>query len=327
MADSDYGGGSEEVSEGSDIDDVLSVDENFEPIDHDLWIRHMFVDDENVDDFEGFATEWRTDNYSSTSQTFFNRTPGVKVNIPADATPLQVFSHIFTEELWAHLVTETNVYSDQTQRTPTRAKTPKWSHVTVPEMKTFIGLCIGMGVLVLPVRRDYWRLNKNLFKTQFPKNMSRDRFLAIWRYLHLQNNQAADVNRNDKLWKMRWFLNYLTARLQALYEVNGTVAVDESIIKFKGRLSFRQYLPMKPTKWGVKVWVMAESSTGYVTNFQVYSGREGAQEKGLAHRVVMDLARPYYGSLVHLYGQFLYWARAAGGAEDPWTERLRHYSC
>ncbi|XP_041918572.1 uncharacterized protein LOC121682480 [Alosa sapidissima] len=34
---------------------------------------------------------------------------------------------------------------------------------------------------------------------------------------------------------------------------------------------------MKPTKWGVKVWVIAESFTGYVTNFQVYAGREGSR--------------------------------------------------
>ena len=120
-------------------------------------------------------------------------------------------------------------------------------------------------------------------------------YFCIFRYLHLQDNQAA-VNRDDKMWKMRWFLDCLLAQFQALYEVDGNVSVDESMIKFKGRLSFRQYLPMKPTKWGIKVWVMAESATGYVTNFQVYAGREGSGEKGLAHRVVMDLARPYYGS-------------------------------
>uniref|UniRef100_A0AAV2KJ11 PiggyBac transposable element-derived protein domain-containing protein n=1 Tax=Knipowitschia caucasica TaxID=637954 RepID=A0AAV2KJ11_KNICA len=95
------------------------------------------------------------------------------------------------------------------------------------------------------------------------------------KYLHLLNNHAADIDRQDKHWKMRWFLNYLTSRFQTLYEVNGTVSVDESMIKFKGHLSFRQYLPMKPTKWGIKVWVMAESSTGYVTNVEVYCGREG----------------------------------------------------
>ncbi|KAK0137988.1 PiggyBac transposable element-derived protein 4 [Merluccius polli] len=264
----------------------------------------MFEDEDSDDDnkeFKGFESDWKTENYHHNQRSAFNRKPGVKVDLPADATPLQAFNQIFTEELWAHLVSETNNYSDQTHQTPSRAKMARWSRVTVPEMKTFIGLCMGMGLMVLPVRRDYWRQSKHLFRTQFPRNMSRDRFVAIWRYLHLQNNQAADVNRGDKLWKMRWFLNYITARFQALYEVDGNVSVDESMIKFKGHLAFRQYLPMKPTKWGVKVWVMSESSTGYVTNFQIYAGREGSTEKGLAHHVVMDLARPYYGSHLSVY--------------------------
>ena len=62
------------------------------------------------------------------------------------------------------------------------------------------------------------------------------------------------------------------------------------MMKFMGRLS------LKPTKWGFKVWVMAESSTGCV-----YTGREGAQEKGLAHRVIMDLTRHYYGSDLSIF--------------------------
>ncbi len=47
------------------------------------------------------------------------------------------------------------------------------------------------------------------------------------------------------------------------------ISVDESIIGFKGRLSFIQY---KPTKWGIKVWVMADSSNGYVSNLNIYTG-------------------------------------------------------
>lgn len=117
----------------------------------------------------------------------------------------------------------------------------------------------------------------------------------------MQDNNDHDVDRTDKLWKVRWYLNYLTHRFQKIYEVNGFVTIDESMVKFKGRLAFRQYLPLKPTKWGIKVWVLAESSTGYVSNFQVYTGREGRREKGLAHRVVMDLATPYYGSHVSIF--------------------------
>ena len=110
------------------------------------------------------------------------------------------------------------------------------------------------------------------------------------------------MDKSDKLWKIRRFMDLLLAQFQALYEVNGYVSVDESMVKYKGRLSFRQYLPMKPVKWGTKVWVMAESSTGYVNNFQVYTGAiVGKTETGLAHRIVSDLAQPYFGSNLCVY--------------------------
>ena len=110
------------------------------------------------------------------------------------------------------------------------------------------------------------------------------------------------MDKSDKLWKIRRFMDLLLAQFQALYEVNGYVSVDESMVKYKGRLSFRQYLPMKPVKWGIKVWVMAESSTGYVNNFQAYTGAiVGKTETGLAHRIVSDLAQPYFGSNLCVY--------------------------
>ncbi|KAK3773982.1 hypothetical protein RRG08_056754 [Elysia crispata] len=52
---------------------------------------------------------------------------------------------------------------------------------------------------------------------------------------------------------------------------------------FKGRLTFRQYMPGKPIKWGIKVWALSESTTGYMSYFQVYTGREAGEEQGLAH--------------------------------------------
>ena len=42
---------------------------------------------------------------------------------------------------------------------------------------------------------------------------------------------------------------------------------------FKGRVSFLQYLPKKPTKWGMKAYVLADSSNGYVYNWKLYTGR------------------------------------------------------
>ncbi len=44
----------------------------------------------------------------------------------------------------------------------------------------------------------------------------------------------------------------------------------------------------------------------FYANFQVYLGHEGAQEKGLVHRVVIDLATPYYGSHLSIYMDSFY---------------------
>ncbi|XP_041346649.1 piggyBac transposable element-derived protein 4-like [Gigantopelta aegis] len=82
----------------------------------------------------------------------------------------------------------------------------------------------------------------------------------------------------------------------------GQFSLDESMIKFKGRLGFRQYMPAKPIKWGVKMWSLCEADTGYLYNFQIYTGKDqGVQEKGLSHRVVMDLCTPLFGSNAHVY--------------------------
>ena len=61
-------------------------------------------------------------------------------------------------------------------------------------------------------------------------------------------------------------------------------------------------MPMKPTKWGIKVWVMADAGTGYYCRLQIYIGKEGNDvEKGLASRVVNDLMEDYQGLGHQLY--------------------------
>ena len=111
----------------------------------------------------------------------------------------------------------------------------------------------------------------------------------------------------EKVWKLRWFLKDLNTRFQEAYTPYRNCTIDESMVKFKGRLSFRQYMPAKPIKWGIKVWVLCESDTGYAYNMQVYTGKvEGRQEKGMAYRVCMDLLVPVLGTNLSVYMDNLY---------------------
>lgn len=68
------------------------------------------------------------------------------------------------------------------------------------------------------------------------------------------------------------------------------------------RIGFIQYMPKKPVKFGIKLWVLCDASTGYCLQFQIYTGKvENSPEKGLARRVVFDLLQRYLDKNYHVY--------------------------
>ena len=81
------------------------------------------------------------------------------------------------------------------------------------------------------------------------------------------------------------------------------LSVDEAMVAFKGQLSMKQYVPLKPIKRGIKVWECADSLNGYVCNLQVYPGRQdgGNAEHGLGYHVVQVLSEPFIGKHHHIF--------------------------
>ena len=51
------------------------------------------------------------------------------------------------------------------------------------------------------------------------------------------------------------------------------IAVDETLVATKGRTPMLQYIPSKTAKFGVKIWVLAESLTGYIQHMNCYLGK------------------------------------------------------
>jgi len=94
------------------------------------------------------------------------------------------------------------------------------------------------------------------------------------------------------LFKVRKFLDLITPLFETEYNTQENVSIDEAMIPFKGRLRFKQYTKDKPTKWGIKVFVLADSTNGYVSRIQVYTGKNSSlsrDEVGLSSRVVLEL--------------------------------------
>ena len=61
--------------------------------------------------------------------------------------------------------------------------------------------------------------------------------------------------------------------------------------KFKERYLFKQYLPLKPVKRDIKVWMKCDASTGYTYDMNVYAGRKEKRCKNtVGERVLFALA-------------------------------------
>lgn len=77
------------------------------------------------------------------------------------------------------------------------------------------------------------------------------------------------------------------------------LSLDESLLLFRGRLSFRQYIKNKKARYGIKFYFVC-TKDGYVLNMQIYSGRsEGGLSK--IETLVTSLLEPYLDRGHHIF--------------------------
>ena len=88
--------------------------------------------------------------------------------------------------------------------------------------------------------------------------------------LHYSNNETADAA--NKVNKIRPLITLLTCRFQEVYTPSSHISIDEELVAWKGRLSFRQFIPSKRARFGIKVFALCEDS-GYLYNFVMYVGQ------------------------------------------------------
>ena len=91
-------------------------------------------------------------------------------------------------------------------------------------------------------------------------------------------------------------IDHLSAVFQQYYQPLCQLSIDKMMVGTRCCIAFLQFMPKKPTRFRIKIWVNSEAKTGYVLKFEIYTGaHEGTREKGLSYRVVMELMEPFQG--------------------------------
>ena len=88
---------------------------------------------------------------------------------------------------------------------------------------------------------DYWSRADNFHTTFYGNAMPRDTYLHILHFLHFTDNKKVPDMKNenfDQLWKIRNLSDILNDKFSKFYNPSKHLAIDEVIVKFKGRVIF-----------------------------------------------------------------------------------------
>ena len=148
----------------------------------------------------------------------------------------------------------------------------KWKPTTSDEICAYLGIRIYMSVIDLPDIKKYWSGDFFFGGFTISNVMTQDRFEKLQQYFYVADGTGydrTDLSR-DKCHLVRPMLTFISDACLKNYVPHKEQSVDEAMIAFRGQLSFRQCIPAKPMKYGIKIWVRADSHNGYVHEFEVY---------------------------------------------------------
>ncbi|XP_045075401.1 piggyBac transposable element-derived protein 4-like [Coregonus clupeaformis] len=177
----------------------------------------------------------------------------------------------------------------------------RWKAMDSTDLRAYVGLLILAGVYRSrgEAASSLWdaESGRTIFRATMPLKV----FHVYSRLLRFDDRQTRAERRaaggDDKLAAVREVWDKWVERLPLLYNPGADVTVDEQLVPFRGRCPFRQYIPSKPAKYGIKTWVACDSKSSYAWKMQVYTGKatRGGPEKNQGMRVVLDLTQGLRG--------------------------------
>ncbi|XDV36733.1 hypothetical protein PO909_006462 [Leuciscus waleckii] len=303
---------SEEERDYSD-DDRLYFEERLDPaVDR--------ISDENV--AKRAKTNIQTSNKESTlswkTETDIDMVPQTLRFLPARElgpqlssadthTPQTLFKMFFSENAVSTLCHNTNA---QAAGAIAKGRKFKWTDVSISEMYRYIGLVFYMAMVKVSSIKDYWRQD-SLFSLPFPATiMARERYRTISWNVHMshpdadkENDRKRGTPEHDRLFRVKPLMETIRHACKSIYHPRRNLAVDERMVACKAHTGMTQYMKAKPTRWGFKLFVLADSSNGYTLDFSVYTGKNNFPTgHGLSYDAVTSLLDcKVLGSGYHVY--------------------------
>ena len=118
--------------------------------------------------------------------------------------------------------------------------------------------------------KDDWSTDPLIATPIFGDIMPTDRFLPLLKFLQFNNNRYQP--EGDRSYKIKPVLQGFKQKFRRVFVPYQNLCMDESLVLHKGRLSFKQYIPSKRSRFGIQLFILCDCRTGYVLDFVIYMG-------------------------------------------------------
>nr|XP_022901780.1 piggyBac transposable element-derived protein 4-like [Onthophagus taurus] len=282
-------------SEIGDYDEISSDEgeiDNLNESDHNSDTEQDISDDEkDIDDNDNNqiraglfylgkdgATKWFKHppwpNVRTRSENIVTQLPVVRRGYRDGKTALECWKYFFTDEMLEVILNNTNERILMRSSTYGQKDQYKVKQTDKTELLALFGL-LYLGGYYKSGRQNV----KDLWATDdtgvliFRKTMTLQRFNFLLCCLRFDSLETR-IERValDKLAPIRTIFDAFVLNCKQIYSPSMYLTVDEQLIAFWGNCPFRQFIPSKPSKYGIKMFALTDARCFYTVNLEVYVG-------------------------------------------------------
>lgn len=136
------------------------------------------------------------------------------------------------------------------------------------DIKAFLAIIIIMGLKKYSKQDDHWSTDILYIDPKVSGIMPKHMFKTFKCAFHIDDDS---LFKSETFGKLHTIINVLNLKF---YVLDQQITIDETIIPFRGSAGFIYYIPTKPTKIGIKMYSLCESSTGYCYSFKLDGGKK-----------------------------------------------------
>lgn len=197
-----------------------------------------------------------------------------KMSCPIPTSEMEFFKLIITDYIVIFMVQETNRYAKASMENQIYLN---FKLITPNEMRKFISIIIYMGICKLPTYEMYWLKTGNVFNQPFINELMKyERFCEIKKYFHVFDKDEFDYTQPSDgiVGKLDGLIKYFNKKFHSIYVPEKELAIDENLCSWSGKGGSKVYMPLKPVKFGMKLYALCEAKSGYACSLILYNSNK-----------------------------------------------------